>query len=155
MRKIFTPRGRRYGLALAVLAASAGVLGTACAPTKTPPPPKAVCFGGPGACLTIVPPSWTFTAQSEVHTFTVKNTGPDQSDPLRVETLGGNATPTSFVVVQDNCSRKTLVVGDSCTVGAQSFANVGEDTNLLVGSDNSQLDAELGQRGVKAPISRQ
>jgi hypothetical protein len=151
----FLPSGwRRYAIGLVVVGASLGAI-SACQPTKTPPAPKAVCFGGPGSCLTIAPPSWTFTSHGEVHTFTVKNySGPDQSQPLFRGIFGGNASPSAFVPVQDNCSTKTLVVGDSCTVGVQSFANPGTNAFLVVGSDNSQLDTELGVRGVKAPISR-
>lgn len=154
MGRFLAPGWRRYAVVFVVVGASLGVIG-ACTPTKPEPPPKAVCLGGPGACMTIAPPSWAFTAHAEVHTFTAKNNGPDQSLPLHTGLFGGNATPTSFVIVQDNCVGKTLVVGDSCTVGVQSFANVGEDTNLVVGADNSQLDTDLGQLGVKAPVNRQ
>jgi hypothetical protein len=68
--------------------------------------------------------------------------------------FGGNASPSNFVPVQDNCSTKTLVVGDSCTVGVQHFGDPGVDAYLVVGSDNSQLDPDLVVRGFKAYLSR-
>src|SRR5690242_11571399 len=80
MRKFLPSGWRRYAIGFVVAGASLGVIG-ACQPTKSPAP-KPVCFGGSGACLTIAPPSWAFTAPNEVHTFTVKNNGPDQSLPL-------------------------------------------------------------------------
>lgn len=149
----FLPSGwRRWTIGIVVVGASLGIIG-ACNPTKPPPSPQPVCFGGPGSCLTVALPAWTFTTQGEVHTFTVKNNGPDQSELLFSGIFGGNAGPSEYVIVQDNCVMKRLVNGDSCTIGVQTFGvGNGHDAFLVVGSDNSQLDPDLGQRGAKAHL---
>jgi predicted TIM-barrel enzyme len=47
-------------------------------------------------------------------TFTVINNGPNTSGTIGVTVEGTNAD--NFSAVPDNCSEKTLDVGDSCTV---------------------------------------
>lgn len=154
MRKLFTAGWRRYALAFVVVGASVGVIG-ACQPTKPPQPPPPTCApGGGGACMAISPTEWTYTAQGEVKTFTVKNNGPDPSQLLFTAVLGGNASPSEFVLVQDNCRLKTLVVGDSCTMQVQHFGDAGahHDSYVVAGSDNSQIDQNTGQRGDSAHL---
>jgi len=129
-------------------------MGAQCQPTKPQPPPPTCAPGGGGACLTIAPTDWAFTSHGEVKTFTVKNNGPDQSLPLHRGIFGGNASPSAFVTVQDNCVGRELVSGDSCTIGAQSFADPGTDAFLVVGGDNSQLDPSTGNRGASAHLTR-
>jgi hypothetical protein len=148
MRNFLTARWRRYAVAFVVAAVSLGVLG-ACNPTKTPtkppPPPDNPCGATSGACLTIFPFQWSFTSFREVKTFTVKNEGPDQSLPLRVAIFGGNIPdnllPLNFRLFQDNCSGKSLVRGDQCTVGVEAThtaENNTWETDLNVTSDNIQ-----------------
>jgi hypothetical protein len=141
MRKFSTAGWRRYALAFVVVGTSLGAIG-ACQPTKKePPPPPPTCApGGGGACLAITPDAWTFTSQGESKTFTVKNNGPDQSLSLHTGILGGNAGPSEFVKVEDNCVTKALVLGDSCTIKVQHFGDAGanHDSFLVVSSDNSQ-----------------
>jgi hypothetical protein len=140
MRNFLTAGWRRYALAFVVVGASVGVLG-ACQPAKPQPPPPPTCApGGAGACLMITPDSWTYTSQGESKTFTVKNNGPGQSLSLHTGILGGNATPSELVNVEDNCVTKVLVVGDSCTIKVQHFGDAGahHDSFLVVSSDNSQ-----------------
>jgi hypothetical protein len=154
MRNFLTAGWRRYALAFVVVGASLGVIG-ACNPTKPPSPPPPTCApGGGGACMAITPDQWTYTAQGEIKIFTVKNNGPDQSQLLFTGVFGGNASPSEFVTVQDNCRLKTLVLGDSCTIGVQHFGDAGahHDTFLVVGSDNSQIDPSTGNRGGSAHL---
>ena len=154
MTKFLLFRRGRYTLA-ALAVAGAAVAAAACNPTKpTPPPPPTCAPGGGGACLAIAPTEWTFTSQGEIKTFTVKNNGPDQSLSLHTGIFGGNASPSEFVLVQDNCVGKTLVLGDSCTTGVQHFGDAGahHDAFAVVGSDNSQLDPSTGNRGISAHL---
>jgi hypothetical protein len=145
MQNFLTAGWRRYAVASVVAVASLGVIG-ACNPTKPPPPPPASpCSGGPGACLSTSPVQWTFHTFRETKTFTVKNDGPNASGPLRVAIFGGNIDENrlqlEWTLFQDNCSGKSLVLGDSCTVGVQSTHiadNMTSETNLNVSADNSQ-----------------
>lgn len=139
MRNFLTARWRRYAVAVVVAAASLGVLG-ACNPTKPPPPPNA-------SLLTIAPNTWTFTSFRETKTFTVHNLGPGTSQPLRVAIFGGNTSDQrillewTLVPTSDFCPGKTLVQGDTCTVGVESTHEADTTTSqtfLNVSSDNSQ-----------------
>jgi hypothetical protein len=152
MRKFVAAGWRRHTLAFVVVGAGLGVVG-ACQPTK-PPPPPACAPGGGGACIAMSPTEWTYTSQGEVKTFTAKNNGPDPSQVLFTGVFGGNASPSEFVLVQDNCRLKTLVVGDSCTMQVQHFGDAGahHDSYLVAGSDNSQIDVNTGQRGDSAHL---
>ncbi len=154
MQNFPTARWRRY--AVAVVAAAAASLGViaACNPTKPPPPPPDnPCGATSGACLTIFPFQWSFTSFNETKTFTVKNEGPDQSQPLRVALFGGNIPPElliyNFNIFQDNCSGKSLVRGDQCTIGVQeshTAENNTWETDLNVSSDNSQPPGGIAAR---------
>jgi hypothetical protein len=149
MQNFLTARRRRYAVAFVVAAASLGVLG-ACNPTKPtppPPPPASPCSGGPGACLSTSPVQWVFHTFRETKIFTVKNDGPDTSQPLRVAIFGGNISEDrlrlewTLVQTNDFCPGKSLVPGDTCTVGVQSTHiadNTTSETFLNVSSDNSQ-----------------
>ena len=142
MRNFLTAGWRRYAVAFVVAAASLGVIG-ACKPTK-PPPSSTPCGAGVAACLTITPDRFTFTSFNQTTTFTVKNLGPDTTEPLHV----GVNSDALFLPVQDNCSSKRLVLGDQCTVGVISGHIAGQPGHgfLTVFSDNSQqfgVSAEL------------
>ena len=148
MQNFLTARWRRYAVAFVVAAASLGVIG-ACNPTKPPPPPASPCSGGSGACLSIFPLQWVFHTFSETKTFTVKNNGPDTSQPVRVAIFGGNIDENrlslEWTLFQDNCSGKSLVNGDSCTVGVESTHiadTLTSQTFLNVSSANSQPDGD-------------
>jgi hypothetical protein len=152
MRKFSTSGWRRYALAFAVVAASLGVI-AACNPTKKEPPPDNPCGATSGACLTIFPIQWPFSSFGETKTFTVKNEGPDQSLPVRVAIFGGNIPPElldlNFNIFQDNCSGKSLVRGDQCTIGVQNThtaENNTWETDLNVVSDNSQPPGGVAAR---------
>src|SRR5262245_35867004 len=110
--------------------------------------------GGGGACMAMSPTEWTYTSQGEVKTFTAKNNGPDQSTVLVTGVFAGNASTSEFVLVQDNCRLKTLVVDDSCTMQVQHFGDAGahHDSYVVAGSDNSQIDVNTGQRGDSAHL---
>jgi hypothetical protein len=143
MRNFLKARRRRYGLVV-VVAARLGVI-AACNPTKPPPPPNNSCNATSGACVTISPVQWPFSVFNETKTFTVKNEGPAQSAPLRVAIFGGNIPPElldlNFHIFQDNCSGKSLVLGDQCTIGVQeshTAENNTWETALNVTSDNIQ-----------------
>jgi hypothetical protein len=148
MRNFLTARWRRYAVAFVVAAASLGAV-AACNPNKKPapppPPPDNLCGITSGACLTIFPLQWVFHSFGETKTFTVKNNGPDTSQPVRVAIFGGNIDETrlslEWRLFQDNCSGKSLIRGDSCTVGVESTHvadNATSQTNLNVSSANSQ-----------------
>ena len=148
MQNFLTARWRRYAVAFVVAAASLGVIG-ACTPTKQPPPPDNPCGISSGACLTLSPVQWVFHTFRETKTFTVKNNGPDTSQPVRVAIFGGNIDENrrnlEWGLFQDNCSGKSLVRGDQCTVGVQSTHiadNLTSQTNLNVSSANSQPDGD-------------
>jgi len=137
MRNFLTAGWRRYAVAVVVAAASLGVI-AACNPTKPTPPPNA-------SLLTISPNTWTFTSFRETKTFTVHNLGPGTSQPLRVAIFGGNTSDArielEWTLFQDNCTGKSLVQGDNCTVGVQSTHEADttvSQTFLNVSSDNSQ-----------------
>ena len=90
---------------------------------------------------------------NETKIFTVKNDGPDQSAPLRVAIFGGNipANQLDWIsLFQANCSGKSLVPGDKCTVGVQASHmadNKTSETDLNVTSDNIQPPG-----GIAAPL---
>jgi hypothetical protein len=151
MRNFLTARWRRYAVAFVVAAASVGII-AACTPTKPPPPPDNPCGITSGACLTISPVQWVFHTFRETKTFTVKNNGPDTSQPVRVAIFGGNIDENrrnlEWGLFQDNCSGKSLVRGDQCTVGVQSTHiadNTTSETNLNVSSANSQPGGDTAQ----------
>jgi hypothetical protein len=169
MRKFLTARSRRYALAFVVVGASLGVFG-ACQPTKKePPPPTPVdpCNGGSGACLTITPTDAAFQLGT-IHTFTVTNTGPDRSlrlhrTALDEQGVGGsgvfliNSGPGANTANPDDCQDfhpNGLVLGGKCTIKVVAAGNPGDRGILLVGADNTQLDALTGQRGVSAQLTR-
>ena len=149
MRKFLKARRRRYGLAVVVAAASLGVI-AACNPTKTPlkqPPPDNPCGITSGACVTTSPLQWVFHSFREQKIFTVKNDGPDTSQPLRVAIFGGNTSEDrqrlewTLFQTNDFCPGKSLVPGGTCTVGVESTHiadTTTSETNLNVVSDNSQ-----------------
>jgi len=156
MRNFLTAGWRRYAVAVVVVAASLGVI-AACNPNKKPapppPPPASPCSGGPGACLSTSPVQWVFHSFGETKIFTVKNDGPDTSQPVRVAIFGGNIDENrrslEWGLFQDNCSGKSLVRGDNCTVGVESTHiadNTTSQTNLNVSSANSQPE------GWEAPL---
>jgi hypothetical protein len=103
-------------------------------PAKDQPPASTL--------LTIAPNEFTYTSQGQVKDFTVTNLGPGPSTSLHTALLGGNASPSEFVVNPggDNCVTKSLVSGDNCTISVQHFGDVGahHDSFLTVSSDNSQ-----------------
>lgn len=148
MRKLLTAGWRRYAVAFVVAAASLGVIG-ACNPTK-PPPPSTPCGAGVQACLTISPTEWTATSNGQTKTFTVKNLGPDQTEPLHafLPSIG-------FLLHNDDCSFKKLVRGNICTVGALATdvdSARGKVGHIEVESGNSQVDPDIGQSGVSARL---
>jgi hypothetical protein len=151
MRKFLTSGWRRYALAFVVVGASLGVMGAQCQPTK-PPPSASPCINGidERACLTIEPTEWTFTSNGESKTFTVTNLGPDQTLPLSV-----SVPSIGFLAQNDTCTNKTLVQGDLCTVDVQATdidSARGKVGHILVGSGNTQVNEEFGQRGVSAHL---
>jgi hypothetical protein len=172
MRKLSTARWRRYALAFVVLGASLGVAGCADLkddhvdhplppPTEPPPPelpPPGVCPAGTQACLSISPESAIFAQNHEVHTFTVLNSGPGTTSPLTTGFLHGGDLIVLFTV-QNGCAVQQLGPGEWCTLGVE-FAidvqggNPAVDGFLVVGSSNSQLDANTGVHGVSAHVSR-
>ena len=153
MQNFLTAGWRRYAVAVVVAAAGLGVIG-ACNPTKPPPPPPPAspCSGGQGACLSTSPVQWTFHTFRETKTFTVKNDGPDTSQPVRVAIFGGNTSEDrinlewTLVQTNDFCPGKSLVPGDTCTVGVQSTHiadTLTSQTFLNVSSANSQPDGDV------------
>jgi hypothetical protein len=150
MPKFLTSGWRRYALAFVVVGASFGVMGAQCQPTKPPPPGPCINGVDERACLTIDPTEQTFTSNGESHTFTVKNLGPDQTLPLNV-----SVPSIGFLAQNDTCTNKTLVQGDLCTVAVQATdidSARGKVGHILVGSGNTQVDQEFGQRGVSAHL---
>jgi hypothetical protein len=156
MKKLLVFHRGRYALAALALM-FAVVAAAACNPTKSPlkqQPPDNPCGATSGACLTIFPLQWPFTFFNETKTFTVKNEGPDTSQPLRVAIFGGNIPDNlldlNFHIFQDNCSGKSLVRGDQCTIGVQESHTAENDTwqtDLNVTSDNIQPPG-----GIAAPL---
>jgi hypothetical protein len=149
MRKFLTAGWRRYALAFVVVGAGFGVMGAQCQPTK---PPASACINGidERACLTIDPTESTFTSNGEVETFTVKNLGPDQTLPL-----GVSVPSIGFLAQNDTCTNKTLAQGDLCTVEVKATdidSAKGKVGHILVGSGNTQVNEEFGQRGVSAHL---
>jgi hypothetical protein len=154
MRNFLTARWRRYAVAFVVVAASLGVIG-ACNPTKSPlkqPPPDNPCGITSGACLTISPVQWVFHTFRETKTFTVKNNGPDTSQPVRVAIFGGNIDENrrslewGLVPTNDFCPGKSLMRGDTCTVVVESTHiadTLTSQTFLNVSSANSQPDGDV------------
>jgi hypothetical protein len=161
---------RRGRYALASLALAGGVVAAAaCQPTKTPPPPppKTCEPGGGGACLTITPDAANFFLGT-INTFTVTNTGPDQSLRLHETVLdeagvGGslvfliNSGPGANTANPDDCQDfhpNGLVRGDKCTIKVIAAGDPGDRGTLVVGSENTQLDPLTGLRGVSAQLTR-
>jgi hypothetical protein len=147
MRKFLTASWRQYAIAFVVAAASLGLI-AACNPTKPPPPPpNNTCGVTSGACVTTSPVQWVFHTFREQKIFTVKNDGPNTSQPLRVAIFGGNTSEDRqqlewrLFQTNDFCPGKSLVPGDTCTVGVESTHiadSTTSETNLNVSSDNSQ-----------------
>jgi hypothetical protein len=166
MRNFLTARWRRYAVAFVVAAASVGII-AACTPTKPPPPPSNPCNGGPGACLTIQPDSWTNASPGETKTFTVTNTGPDETQTL--DTNLGSQTPGSNYVsvfsVDRNASTcpigggSELGPGGSCTIVVKVSqtppgGQVGGTDVVIAHSANAQPDdPAVGGNGVHADVA--
>jgi hypothetical protein len=119
------------------------------------------------ACLTISPTD-AFFSLGDIKTFTVKNVGPNPTPRLHEAALdaagvGGsgvfliNSAPGANSANPDDCQdfhTSGLVVGDQCTVKVLAAGNPGNAGTLIVGADNTQIDAGTGQRGVTASLTR-
>jgi hypothetical protein len=89
MRNFLSSGWRRYALPSVVVAASLGVMGAQCQPTKPPPPPP--------SDLSISPTAWDFgdnrinNPNFEGTSFRVTNNGPETTGPLAFSVQGGDA----------------------------------------------------------------